>query len=368
MMNLNAAHIAAYLTDQLGDAVEVLALTPLGAHQSAADAGEQPRSLKTYGYGQPLLVQYRVGNQERQVVLRTMEANPFGHERRSDRAASLLLSYDTFNALPRHVRALDVGALLPDGGLLSLGDGGEFFLLTDYAAGQLYAQDMQRLRDTGQRTDRDLRRARRLAQYLAEIHAVRRDDPTAYRRHLRDVLGSGEGMMGLADSYPPDFALADAVWLERIEQECVAWRWRLKGKTRRLAQMHGDFHPFNVLFGDDDELWLLDCSRGAWGEPADDVSCMAINYLFFSLQHSGALAPPFAELWDAFWTTYLDLTADAELLTAIAPFFAWRALVVASPVWYTIADTVRAALFRFVENVLAAPAFDPARANAYLRG
>jgi len=368
MMNPNPAHIAAYLTDRLGAAVQVLALTSLGAGEESAAADGKPRSVKTYGYGQPLLVQYRVGNQERQAVLRTMQADQFGHEQRSDRAASMLLSYDIFNTLPRHVRALDVGVLLPDGRPKSLGDGGEFFLLTDYVTGQLYAQDMQRLRDTGQRTDLDLHRARRLAEYLAEIHAVRRDDSAQYRRHLRDVLGSGEGIMGLADSYPPDFALADAAWLERVEQACVAWRWRLKGKARRLAQMHGDFHPFNVLFGDDDELWLLDRSRGAWGEPADDVSCMAINYLFFSLLRSGALEPPFVELWDAFWTTYLDRTSDSELLTVIAPFFAWRALVVASPVWYTIADEVRAALFRFVDNVLAAPAFDPERANAYLHG
>jgi aminoglycoside phosphotransferase (APT) family kinase protein len=367
-MNLNAAHIAAYLRQRLGAAVQVLALTPLGAAEESAAADDNPGSVKSHGYGQPLLVHYRVGDEERQAVLRTMQADHFGHEQRSDRAASLLLSYDTFNALPRHVQALDVGVLLPDGRPQSLGEGDEFFLLTDYVTGQLYAQDMQRLRDTGQCSELDLRRARRLAEYLAEIHAVRRDDPARYLRHLRDVLGSGEGIMGLADSYPPDFALADPAWLERVEQACVTWRWRLKGKAQRLAQMHGDFHPFNVLFGDDDALWLLDRSRGAWGEPADDVTCMAINYLFFSLQRSGALEPPFAELWDAFWNTYLDLTRDEELVTMVAPFFAWRALVVASPVWYTIADEVRAALFRFVDNVLAAPAFDPERANAYLHG
>jgi tRNA C32,U32 (ribose-2'-O)-methylase TrmJ len=60
------------------------------------------RSVKTYGYGQPVLVQYRAASHERTAVLRTM-------------AASLLLSYDTFNDLPRHVRAVDVGVLQPDG-------------------------------------------------------------------------------------------------------------------------------------------------------------------------------------------------------------------------------------------------------------
>jgi aminoglycoside phosphotransferase (APT) family kinase protein len=365
-MQLDRSQVEAYLTHQLGSAVQVLALTPLDAQAGAAADVSATRSVKTYGYGQPVLVKYRVASQERSAVLRTMAPSPFGHERRADRAASLLLSYDTFNDLPRHVRAVDVGVLGPDGRLLSLGEGGEFFLLTDFVTGAPYALDLQRLRDTGRLTDLDMRRAHRLAEYLAEIHAVAQDDPALYRRHIRDVLGSGEGVMGLADSYPPDFPLIDAAWLERIEQLCVRWRWRLKAQPQRLAQMHGDFHPFNVLFGDDLDLWLLDRSRGAWGEPADDVSCMAINYLFFSLQRAGRLAPPFDALWERFWDTYLDLTGDTHLLNVIAPFFAWRALVVASPVWYTIADSVRLALFRFIENVLNRQTFDPAQANRYL--
>jgi aminoglycoside phosphotransferase (APT) family kinase protein len=363
-MNLDIAHIQTYLSDRLGRTAEVLDLQLLDKHAGAArsDRGQ----LKVYGYGQPVLVRYRVDGIERRAVLRTMASNPFGHERRADRAAGLLLSYDTFNAGPRHVRALDVGVLLPDGQLRSVGDGGEFFLLTDYVAGALYADDLQRLRDTGRLAERDIRRAERLARYLTEIHAVKRDDAALYRRAIRDLIGSGEGIFGLTDSYPKDFALADAKRLERIEQSCLRWRWRLNAHPERLAQTHGDFHPFNVLFGDDTDFWLLDRSRGGWGEPADDVTCMAINYLFFSLQRSGELAPPFAQLWDVFWRTYLEATGDDALLERVAPFFVWRALVVASPAWYNVADSVRAALFRFIEAVLAAPRFDPTRVNEYL--
>jgi aminoglycoside phosphotransferase (APT) family kinase protein len=172
--------------------------------------------------------------------------------------------------------------------------------------------------------------------------------------------------MGLTDSYPPDFPLVDAAWLERVEQACVRWRWQLKRHARRLTQIHGDFHPFNVLFDDDTTIWVLDRSRGGWGDPADDVSCMAINYLFFSLQRSGRLAPPFTQLWDVFWQTYMRQTEDQELLAVVAPFFVWRALVLASPHWYNIADTVRVALFQFIDTILAAPAFDPTLVNTYL--
>ena len=363
-MNLDKAHIGAYLAHRLGRAVQVLELQAL---DTAADAASGNRGdLKVYGYGHPIMIRYQINGIERRAVLRTMASNPFGHERRADRAAGLLLSYDTFNDLPRHVRALDIGVLLPDGQLESLHAGDEFFLLTDYVEGTPYADDLARLRDTGRLTDRDLRRAESLARYLAAIHAVKRDEPTLYRRAMRDLVGSGEGIFGLADNYPPDFSLIDAAWLEHIEQDCVHWRWRLNAHPERLAQTHGDFHPFNVLFGHDVDFWLLDRSRGGWGEPADDVTCMAINYLFFSLQRSGELAPPFAELWDVFWATYLAQSGDRELLGRVAPFFAWRALVVASPAWYNVAEAVRLALFHFIDNVLATPVFDPAQVNTYL--
>ena len=35
-----------------------------------------------------------------------------------------------------------------------------------------------------------------------------------------------------------------------------------------------------------------------------------------------------------FWDNYLAKTDDREMLEVIAPFFAWRGLVIASPVWY----------------------------------
>jgi hypothetical protein len=51
---------------------------------------------------------------------------------------------------------------------------------------------------------------------------------------------------------------------------------------------------------------------------------------------------------------------------AAAPFFAFRALVIASPVWYPkLPMDVRRRLFQFMENVLEASRFDPARVNAY---
>jgi hypothetical protein len=50
----------------------------------------------------------------------------------------------------------------------------------------------------------------------------------------------------------------------------------------------------------------------------------------------------------------------------VAPFFAFRGLVMASPLWYpTLPEAVRRTLFTFMVRVLDAKTFDPNRVNDY---
>ena len=112
----------------------------------------------------------------------------------------------------------------------------------------------------------------------------------------------------------------------------------------------------------------MDRSRGEWGEPADDVTAMTINYVFFSLIRWGMLRGPFEVLFRTFWDTYLAKSKDDEVLETTVPFFAFRGLVIASPLWYPdLSITVRKKLFRFIENVLAIQKFNPADVNRYCR-
>ena len=103
---------------------------------------------------------------------------------------------------PRHVLSLDVGTFTPEGDLLSLGQAEEFFLLTRYAPGRTYAHDLKRIAATGELGPDDEKRAIGLVDYLAEIHTLKKPDPVLYRRRIRDLLGHGEGIMGMLDGYP----------------------------------------------------------------------------------------------------------------------------------------------------------------------
>ena len=122
-------------------------------------------------------------------------------------------------------------------------------------------------------TERDFARCDVLCDYLVEIHKVRSADAELYARRIRELVGHGECIMGVTDSYPPH-PLFPASVLERIEQLSVTWRWRLKSLTHRLRQVHGDFHPWNILFRSAAEFSLLDRSRGEFGDPADDVASL----------------------------------------------------------------------------------------------
>jgi len=133
-----------------------------------------------------------------------------------------------------------------------------------------------------------------------------------------------------------------------------------------LRQVHGDFHPWNILFQNEAEFVVLDRSRGEWGDPADDLSALTINYVFFSMQRSGRLEGSLASLFDRFWQRYLKATGDDEVHAVVGPFFAFRGLVVANPLWYpSLGEGVRAKLLNFVRAVLECPRFDPSLVNAY---
>lgn len=333
---------------------------PLGE----SEAGE----LKDYGYGKPLDVHFESADgRHRRVVLRTMSPDPFGHDRRADRVAEMVANHDVFPTIDKHVQPLAMGVFADDGAMVAM-PRGEPFLLTDFAEGTLYATDLQRIRKTGTLSDLDVERAAALADYLVELHAER--VPTGrYQRAIRDLVGSGEGIFGLCDSYGGGDGITPPSRLEALELAAVRWRHRLAGRSARARRTHGDFHPFNLLFRESTDLSVLDCSRGGCGDPADDVTCLAVNYLFFSLISStGGFSGPFRRLWDVFWERYLHGSGDDELLSVVAPFFSWRCLVLASPLWYpNVSASTRDTLLRFAERLLEGASFTPRAIDGLLR-
>jgi hypothetical protein len=348
-----------YLKARFGPDTKLLSQAVIGKESSSG-------TQKRYGYGTPVKLTFQIGRQVQSAVLGTMKPGPFGHEHMADRAQAMLWDYDSYGRLPRHVKALDVGAFTQTQELFSVAEAREFFVLNQWTDGNSYHQDLARLMNGGALRKLDRDRTMAMARYLAEIHATKRRDADLYKRRLRELIGHGECIMGLTDSYPAKFDFITDEVLRTVEDACNRWRWRLRDKSHRLSQVHGDFHPYNVLFQAGSEFAVLDRSRGEWGEPADDLTAMSMNYLLNSLIRWGRLKGPFERLFRLFWDTYVEASLDTEVTATAAPFFAFRGLVVASPVWYpTLSIDVRRKIFCFIRNVLDSPRFEAERVNEY---
>jgi len=247
--------------------------------------------------------------------------------------------------------------------------------------GKDYFNDLNSLTHKERLADHDIEKIRAMARYLAGIHALKKDSKTLYWRKLRDTVGHGECLMGVFDIYPDGTVPYEV--MTNIIRKSVDWVYKLKPRYKRLSQVHGDFHPGNIWFKEDggqrsavigqpghsapSDFILLDRSRGPWGEPADDVTALAINYIFFSVKKHGDVRGPYQNGLELFFEEYIRASGDREITEVVAPFFAFRAAVVANPVFYPeLGPEARQKIIRFADSVLSNETFSADRVNAYL--
>ncbi|MEM2942432.1 MAG: aminoglycoside phosphotransferase family protein [Candidatus Bathyarchaeia archaeon] len=365
---------------QVGNACYVVDSEMLEAYFSQIlDRQVKLASLSKLGEGfhnAGFLITLLIEGEARSVVMRVVRGDTgWGHDYLSDRCGVLLLQHRLFKMAPPGTcpGSLDVAALMADGSLRSIGDSIEFLHFVEEVPDSEwvpYSSDLLKISERGFVTEGDRARVRVIVDYLAKLHATKKPDRNLYMRHIRDLIGHGEMLMGVIDTYPDPGRLGftSEEELERIETESVRWRNRIKNRYDRCSRIHGDIHPFgNVRFREDGSMLALDLSREEFGEPADDLAGMSINYLFFSIWKHGGLVKPFKDLFEMFISRYLEKTEDKEILEVIAPFYAFRGVVVAHPLYYPeLKDSSRRKVFNFIMNVLSEDRFDPERVEEYL--
>ena len=345
---INEEAIKAYVRQQFRDVVSV-----------------DIRKLGSGVQGSGFLVEMQTTEGITSYVVKSLVPEGFGHDYPSDRAAVFLLDLEEYKNLPNHVNAVDVLAEMEDGTVKSIGGGKEYYLMMERVEGRDYFNDLSGFAVKKRLEATDMVKIKAMASYLSDIHALKKDSKTLYWRKLRDTVGHGECLMGVFDIYPdgtlPYEEMADIV------KKSVDWVYTLKPRYKRLSQIHGDFHPGNIWFKDSNDFVLLDRSRGPWGEPADDLTALAINYIFFSIRNHGDVRGSYLEGLKLFFHEYIRLSGDQEVTKVVAPFFAFRSAVIANPVFYPeLSEEARDKIFRFAKGVLSEERFDPAQVNDYL--
>ncbi|OEU68169.1 MAG: aminoglycoside phosphotransferase [Desulfovibrio sp. S3730MH75] len=360
MVELTASMIEEYLKEAFGTETALVDYGDIGSLDK--------QGMKSFGYGKPLLVRFTVEGKVQETVISVMKGDNYGHQFYWDRAAILMFQYEASAKLSKHVKPMGMGYVSRSGKMMPLHEPREFFILNEKLEGYDYFQDLDRI-TKGDFSDSDTRQAGELAGWLADIHSVKKNDSHLYMRRVRDLIGSSECIMGLVDEaydHPCEHFSRDR--FISLEKRLIDWRWKLSHYTHRLCAVHGDFHPWNVLVGGPDGFSVLDRSRGEWGEPAGDLCCMAANYILFGLYGGGSFSDNFRTMYMTYFEEYLERTGDIEILKVIAPFFVFRGLVIASPVWYPDHPVeIRASLLRFIENVLEEEVFDYADFERYMR-
>ena len=315
--------------------------------------------------GAGYLVEIKTRKDIKSYVIKGLFREGLGHDYPSDRAGVFLLDLDEFKNLPRHVKAVDVLSLNEDGSIKSIGGGTEYYLLMEKAEGKHYFHDLSKFTQKDELDISDIEKIKTMTSYLAEIHSVKKDSRTLYWRKIRDTIGHGECLMGVFDTYPDGTILYEE--MADIEKKCIDWKAQLKPQFKRLCQIHGDFHPGNIWFKNNRDFVLLDRSRGPWGDAADDITALTINYIFFSIHHYGTLKGPYLHALKLFYDDYVEKSGDIELYRVVAPFYAFRGIVVANPVFYPeISTQNRRKMINFVHGVLNDKSFGVERVNEYI--
>jgi hypothetical protein len=326
-----------------------------------------------HGTGYKVKFEVRSAKSEvKEIVLRTLMPEGFSHDFIADRAKVFVTQHEMAQNIPGHVRSYDVSGYTKSNELISIGDAVEFFQAVEVAEGCSYGADFQRIKDSGILQKDDLRKAKLLGEYLAKLHSktfkgTKEAEVSIRRRHSRDAIGHGEMMMGVIDTYPAGFTFISKDDLTEMICKAVRYRESVKDIEYKPCRIHGDFHPGNIIF-EGVRIKLLDSSRELWGDPADDVVSLALNYIWFAVMQSGSFSGPFSMLFKAFWSAYFKNTEHKHISRTFGVHLAFRSVVVAHPVFYGAqTDATRKKIMKLTAKVLTSNSFDPSKIKEYLR-
>lgn len=358
-MAINENSLKNYLENKVGGKIGDFTMSPLG------------KGCLGIGY----LLEFEADGKKYRKILKSLYAENMGKEYSADRAQSLILAHSSYSSMKNHIKSTDVIGLEKNGGIVSIGNAEEFFIIMEEARGEDYFNDLRRIGQRDKLEDADKNRVLILARYLADLHKQKFEKESLYKRKIRDTIGGGESLMGVMDMYPKKLDWFPKKTQVQIVQKAVEFWMRDKYRSARLCHIHGDFHPGNIWFTGAEDFVILDRARGEFGEAADDITALTINFIFYALIYKGEFSGALKESMDIFIKEYFRLANDKEMEKIIAPYWVFRAAVLCNPCFYSDAffgsagkaNKVRKKIIKFALRILNAKKFSWKKINDYLK-
>ncbi len=218
-------------------------------------------------------------------------------------------------------------------------------LVMDYLPPARYSLWKQRLRD-GQA---DVATAREVGRVLGKIHSHSARRPELAAEFDTDTI--------FFDIRLEPYLLATA----RRHPDLAVRLEHLVDVTRshRVALVHGDVSPKNILIGADGPVFL-DAECAWWGDPAFDIA-FCLNHLLLKCLWTPAAAPAFLASFDALAEAYLQAVdweppgALEQRAAALLPGLFLARIDGKSPVEYVTEERQREQVRRVARELLAHP-------------
>lgn len=225
-------------------------------------------------------------------------------------------SYYAAKNIKEHAPILDIIGL-KEGKMTSDLPKEQYFQLIQFQKGELYSQDLARIREKNDYTSDDEEKVRIIAKSLANTHKQKVDlndaqKKIAYYRFTREMVAHSEVGLPLYDWFE-----GKNHWFSKSMEELFITSWRNREKVKknynRLSFVHGDcWHP-NMLF-DGKNLGFIDASRYPYGDPAIDVALVAFgNYFINAAVTENSFTGVFNDLGQLFMKEYIHQSDDEKI-------------------------------------------------------